>query len=234
MDRIRIVVVDDHPMFREGVIHTLAAQEDMVVVAEGATAEDAVRLAACNLPDVLLLDLNLDGDAMKAVERITAESPSVNVLMLTVVADEECVSAAMRRGARGYILKGVSGSELAGSVRTVSQGELCLSPALAAHLLRRLYLRPDEKGFQANRFSQLTEREQQILTLLSQALSNKEIALRIKLTEKTVKHYLTSILKKLHVKNRVEAALLASHRASVPAAGRHVGASSLHEEYPRE
>ena len=211
--RIRIAVVDDHPLFREGVIHTLAAQEDMLVVGEGSTADDAIRLSASSLPDVILLDLNLDGDMMKAIETITAQHPSVNVLMLTVVADNECVTKAMRLGARGYILKGVSGPELAGTVRTISRRELYVSPVIAAQLLRRLCSESVPKADEPDRFANLTEREQQILTLVSQALSNKEIALKLKLTEKTVKHYLTSILRKLHVRNRVEAALLASHHA---------------------
>ena len=116
-NRIRIGVVDDHPLFREGVIHILAAQGDMAVVGQGATADDAVRIAKESHPDVIVLDLTLEGDAIAAVETIAMRHPSVNVLMLTVVADEECVTMAMQRGARGYLLKGVSGPELIGTVR---------------------------------------------------------------------------------------------------------------------
>jgi two-component system nitrate/nitrite response regulator NarL len=227
--RIRIAVVDDHPLFREGVIHTLAAQEDMTVIGEGSTADDAVELAN-SLPDVMLLDLNLEGDAMKALETIATRNPTVNVLMLTVVADEECVARAMRLGARGYVLKGVSGSELAGTVRTVSQRELYVSPSLTAQVLRRLYTGTSQKALESDRFADLTEREQQILTLVSQALSNKEIAFKINLTEKTVKHHLTSILKKLHAKNRVEAALLASRRAPASVQGRQFNSHPLLQE----
>lgn len=212
-NRIRIGVVDDHPLFREGVIHILATQGDMAVVGQGATADDAVRIAKENNPDVIVLDLSLEGDAIAAVETIAMRHPSVNILMLTVVADEECVTMAMQRGARGYLLKGVSGPELIGTVRAVSQKGLYVSPSLAARLLSRSYPAPVAKGIEFNRFADLTGREQQILMLLSQALSNKEIASKLELTEKTVKHYLTSILKKLRVRNRVEAALLASHRA---------------------
>jgi DNA-binding NarL/FixJ family response regulator len=222
---IRVAVVDDHPLFREGVIHTLAAQEDIAVIGEGATADDAIRIARENVPNLIVLDMNLPGDGITAIETIAAQQPQVNVLMLTVVAEDERVTAAMRRGARGYLLKGVSGSELIGTVRAVSQGELYASPNLAAQLLSRLEAEPASKRLPLTLFADLTGREQQILTLVSQALSNKEIGSTLELTEKTVKHYLTSILKKLHVRNRVEAARLASHR--IPEAESHVGAEQI-------
>jgi DNA-binding NarL/FixJ family response regulator len=201
-------------MFREGVIHTLAAQEDVAVVGEGASAEDAIRIARDDLPNVIVLDLNLPGDGIAAVEAIAARHPDVNVLMLTVVADEARVAAALRLGARGYLLKGVSGAELIGTVRAVHQGQLYVSPSLAAQLLKNIDREPPNQSVKLDRCTELTGREQQILRLLSQGLSNKEIGARLDLTEKTVKHYLTSVLKKLNVRNRVEAALLGSHRAS--------------------
>jgi len=216
--RIRVAVIDDHPLFRQGVMHILANEEDVVVVGEGATADDAIRIAREEQPNVIVLDLNLPGDGMHAVETISARCPDVNILMLTVVADEDRVTAALRRGARGYLLKGASGTELVGTVRAVNQGELYVCPNLAAHLLGRLDAGPAGKAHAINRFAELTSREEQILTLLSHGLSNKEIGARLELSEKTVKHYLTSVLKKLHVRNRVEAALLGSHRHSGPVA----------------
>jgi two-component system, NarL family, nitrate/nitrite response regulator NarL len=198
---IRVAIVDDHPLFREGVVHTVAAQEDMAIIGQGATADDAVRIAREMQPDVIVLDLNLPGDGIAAIDKMAASSPEVNVLMLTVVADEDRVSAAMRHGARGYLLKGVSGPELIATVRAVSQGELYISPQLAARLLSRAAAEP-------NPFDELTFREQQILRHVAQGLKNQEIAAELQLTEKTVKHYLTGILKKLQVRNRVEAALL--------------------------
>jgi two-component system nitrate/nitrite response regulator NarL len=211
---IRIGVVDDHPLYREGVVHTLASQEDMVIVGEGSTADDAVSLAANFAPDVLLLDLNLEGDALAAAHAIATQHSSVNVLMLTVVADEQCVISAMRLGARGYILKGVGGQELTDAVRLVSRRELYVSPCLESLLVRGLFSGPTVDTIDLNPFGSLSARELQIVALVSQAFSNKEIAWRLKLSEKTVKHYVTSVLKKLHVRNRVEAALLVSQRPS--------------------
>jgi DNA-binding NarL/FixJ family response regulator len=206
--KIRVAVVDDHPLFRQGVIHTLAAEGDIAVIGEGATAEDAIRIAGDMSPDVVVLDLNLPGGGIQALETIAGRHPAVNVLMLTVVADEDVVMAAMKRGARGYLLKGVSSPELLGTVRALSQRELYVSPGLAAKLLSRLDTEPESKSLRLNRLACLTDREQQILMLVSKALSNKEIAFKLELTEKTIKHYLTSILRKLHARNRVEAALL--------------------------
>lgn len=208
--KIRVAVVDDHPLFRQGVIHTLAEQDDIAVIGEGATAEDAIRIAGSKAPDVIVLDLNLPGGGLRALDAIADRHPGVSVLMLTVVADEDVVTTAMQRGARGYLLKGVGSPELVGTVRALSQHELYVSPGLAAKLLSRPDVEPETKGLRLNRLAGLTGREHQILLLVSKALSNKEIAYRLELTEKTIKHYLSSILRKLHVRNRVEAALLVS------------------------
>jgi two-component system, NarL family, nitrate/nitrite response regulator NarL len=212
MERIRIAVIDDHPLYREGVIHTLMAQDDMAIVEQGASADDAIRIARERRPDVIVLDLHLPGGGNSAIETIAAEHPTVNVLMLTVAADEERVTAALRRGARGYLLKGVSGPELAGAVRAVSRGELHVSPALVARLLGRTDAEPAGAGPEPRRLAHLTCRERQIVTLVSQGLSNKEIGGRLELSEKTVKHYVTSVMRKLQVRNRVEAALLIANR----------------------
>jgi len=215
--RIRIAVIDDHPLFRQGVVATLAAEEDVLVVGEGATAADAVRLSAEALPDVIVLDINLPGDGIAALETIAREHPQICVLMLTVVADEERVTSALQRGARGYLLKGVSGAQLIDTVRIVHQGELYVAPSLAARLLTRGVAAAPAKSAEADRLSGLSGREREILQLVARGLSNKEVGLKLDLTEKTVKHYLTSVLRKLNVRNRVEAALLGSQHGRQPA-----------------
>ena len=212
--KIRIAVVDDHPLLRDGVVVTLAAQADMEIVGLGGSAADAVRLARENAPDVMILDMSMPGGGMAAVEHIAQHFPDVKTLMLTVVADEEQVCSALRLGARGYLLKGSSGTELAQSVRLLHDGEFYVSPPLAAKLLSRFGSSAASKVIGKDPFSCLSAREEQILSNIVVGLSNKEIGNKLALSEKTVKHYVTSILQKLHVRNRVEAAILASDRMS--------------------
>ncbi|MCB5174240.1 MULTISPECIES: LuxR C-terminal-related transcriptional regulator [Microvirga] len=212
--KIRVGVVDDHPLYRDGVIFTLAAQPDFEVVGQGASAADALRIATEQQPDVLVLDMTMPGGGMNAVEAIAQHHPMVRTLMLTVVADEEQVCSALKRGARGYLLKGTSGPELVQTVRLISQGESYVSPSLAAKLLMRSGTPPAREEKRPDRFSDLTPREEQILSILVEGRSNKEIGNKLDLSEKTIKHHLTNILQKLQVRNRVEAALLASDRLS--------------------
>jgi two-component system, NarL family, nitrate/nitrite response regulator NarL len=229
---IRIAVIDDHPLLREGVMHTFKREADMDVVGSGSSAQDAINLAMEFSPDVIVLDMNMPGDGITAVEAIAAVRPGTRTLMLTVVADEQKVCEAMQKGASGYILKGVGGAELVHTVRCVYNGESYVSPSLAAKLLSGA--RPElAKAIKVerNRFSDLTGREEQILTHVARGLSNKEIGNTLGLSEKTIKHYLTNVLQKLHVRNRVEAALLATSHASLggtdatqPVPSSHIGA----------
>jgi two-component system nitrate/nitrite response regulator NarL len=212
--KIRVGVVDDHPLYRDGVVFTLAAQPDIEIVGQGSSAEDAIRIAAESRPDVVVLDMTMPGGGMNAVEAIALQHPLVKTLMLTVVADEEQVCTALKRGARGYLLKGASGPELVQTVRLLSQGECYVSPCLAAKLLMRSGLGRGSAEKHSDRFSDLTPREEQILSILVEGRSNKEIGNKLDLSEKTIKHHLTNILQKLQVRNRVEAALLASGRMS--------------------
>jgi len=213
-NKIRVGVVDDHPLYRDGVVYTLAAQPDIQVVGQGSSAEDAIRIAAEGEPDVIVLDVSMPGGGMNAIEAITLQCPKVKTLMLTVVADEEQVCTALKRGARGYLLKGASGPELVQTVRMLSQGECYVSPSLAAKLLMRSSIGGASTGSHSDRFAELTPREEQILSILVEGRSNKEIGNKLDLSEKTIKHHLTNILQKLQVRNRVEAALLASGRMS--------------------
>jgi DNA-binding NarL/FixJ family response regulator len=210
-DHIQILVVDDHPLFREGVVRTLDFEADMEIVGEATTADEARALAAELLPDVVLLDITIPGGGLSAVATIAASSPVTRIIMLTASEAEEDVLAALKSGARGYILKGVSGPVLTGIVRSVYAGESYVTPSLAASLLSDLD-RP-AGGEPHTALDDLSPREKQILEELASGQSNKEIAQLLNLSEKTVKHYMTNILQKLQVRNRVEAALLAQRNS---------------------
>jgi DNA-binding NarL/FixJ family response regulator len=213
---IRVVVIDDHPLFRAGVIHTLRSEQDIQVVGEGCSAGDAVQLAEQNCPDIMMLDMNMPGGGMAAIRGVLARFPRVKPLMLTATADNGQVSAAMQGGAWGYVLKGVRGTELIQSLRVIHGGERYVAPAVAAWLFAAVPASPVKAA--PDRFAGLTTREEQILALIVEGLSNKEIGGRLDLSEKTIKHYLTIVLEKLNVRTRVQAALLAYGRSN-PVAG---------------
>lgn len=207
-EAIRILVVDDHPLFREGVVHSLAAQADLAVVGQAASGEEALRLAQELLPDVVLLDIAMPGwGGLATAEKLATACPATKVVMLTVAEDEDKLLAAFSAGARGYVLKGVSARDLASVVRSVEQGEVYVSPSLAAGILVAL-----THGRPVDPLGELTERERDILKLVGQGLTNREIGEYVHLSEKTIKHYITNILQKLQVRSRVEAALLAARR----------------------
>ncbi|UCH73178.1 MAG: response regulator transcription factor [Rhodospirillales bacterium] len=208
-DKIRIAVVDDHPLFREGVATTLASYPDIEVVGEGASSDEALQLARDLLPDVLLLDVSMPGGGVNAARAIAAGYPVIRIVMLTVSEHEEDVLKSLKAGARGYILKGVTARELIGIVRAVHSGESYVTPTLAASLLADFRDEGSDASAEDGPLDELTVRERQILELLATGRSNKEIARSLELAEKTVKHYVTNILEKLQVRNRVEAAVLA-------------------------
>ena len=206
-DPIRVAVIDDHPLFREGVAHTIQRSGILEVIGEGATAEDAVRIAKAELPDIVLLDVNMPGGGVEAARAISNACPVVKIIMLTVSESEEHVHQAMEAGVRGYVLKGTSGLELVNTLRAVARGEYYVTPRLAARILA-LSTRPSEGSDSPDAFPDLTKREEQILNRVARGLTNKEIAKDLQISEKTVKHYMTNIMQKLQVRNRVEAALL--------------------------
>jgi len=205
---IRILLADDHPLFREGVAHSLSVEPDFEVIAQASSGEEAVELVNKLHPDIVLLDVSMTGmGGIAAAAKISAGSPTVRIMMLTVSENRENLMAALKAGAHGYILKGVSASELRAITRRVASGEAYVTPALAADMLTEF-----SNPHPIDSFSELTPRETTILDLLSQGLTNKEIGERTFLAEKTVKHYMTSILQKLHVRSRTEAALIAMQR----------------------
>lgn len=207
-DGIQIVLVDDHPLFREGVAHTLQSIPGFEIVGNGTTAEDALRLSSSLLPDLLLLDINIPGGGLSVVAKIAAACPVTKIVMLTASEAEDDVLAALKAGARGYIVKGVAARELVSILRAIHVGEAYVTPTLAASLLSDLSGGSGSPA-EADPLAALTEREREILEGVAHGLSNKEIGQKLSLSEKTVKHYMTNVLQKLHVRNRVEAALLA-------------------------
>ncbi|MBI4670669.1 MAG: response regulator transcription factor [Chloroflexi bacterium] len=211
-EKIQIVVIDDHPLFRDGVVNTLRAEDDFQVIAEGTTAAEAVKLAGEHLPDLLLLDINIPGGGLNVVQKIAAISPVTKIVMLTASEEEDDVVQALKAGARAYIVKGVAARELKSILRAVHSGEAYVTPTLAAALLSD-YKDAASGKKQKGPLDDLTEREREILEFVANGKSNKEIAAALFLSEKTVKHHMTNILQKLHVRNRVEAALLAQTEA---------------------
>jgi len=212
MTKIRVGVIDPHPLFRDGVTFTLEAQPDIEVVGQGASGQDAIRVAGESQPDVIVLDTSMPDGGLTAVEAITRRHPMTRMLILTVATDEEQVCALLLCGARGYLPKGTGGAELVQAVRALNQDESYVAPNLAAKLLMRAAPGPSRDEKRPDPFAGLTPREGQILSILVEGRSNKEIGNKLDLSEKTIKHHLTNILQKLQVRNRVEAALLASNR----------------------
>jgi two-component system nitrate/nitrite response regulator NarL len=212
--KIRVGVVDDHPLYRDGVIFTLESETDIEVVGQGENASDAFQIAHDHSPDVLLLDMNMPGGGLNAVSKISLRCPSTKTLMLTVVDDEDEVRGVLRKGARGYLLKGASSSELVNAIRIVSKGQSYVSPSFAAQLIMSRGAEEAEPAERSNIFPELSEREEQILLLILRGLSNRLIGDELGLTEKTVKGYVTNTMEKLNVRNRVEAAMIAAQRTS--------------------
>ncbi|AZO06386.1 MULTISPECIES: response regulator transcription factor [unclassified Mesorhizobium] len=202
---IRIAIVDDHPLFREGVARSLGEIGGFELVGEGASAEDAERLVRASTPDILLLDISMPGGGLSALASILSAMPEQKIVMLTVSETNADVAQALKAGARGYVLKGVGSKALAEILRDVANGQSYVSPSLSARLLSDL-LQPT--GSKPDPLAQLTGREAEILKLVAEGLSNKEVAARLSLQEKTVKHHMTRVLAKLNVRNRTEAALL--------------------------
>ncbi|PHP65670.1 DNA-binding response regulator [Zhengella mangrovi] len=208
-DAVHVVVADDHPLYRAGVVRTLTEAPDFTVVGEAGSADAAVELVGRQRPAVVLLDISMPGGGIAAAARIADASPDTAIVMLTASEEESDILDALAAGARGYALKGAGAQDLLQILRTVADGGSYVSPSLAGRML--LTMRRDAaKPASQDGLAGLSERERQILDLVSRAMSNKEIGRALDLQEKTVKHYMTGILQKLQVRNRTEAALVAT------------------------
>ena len=212
MTGIRIAIIDDHPIFREGVAKCLAEIGGFSVVGEGNCRDDAVLLAERAEPDVMLLDISMPGGGLDAVASIMERRPAQKIVMLTVSESNTDVATALKRGAKGYVLKGVGARTLADVLRLVHAGEMYLSPVLSARMVTSMLHRDDGAR---PRIDDLTEREREVLRLVAAGLSNKRIGRELNLHEKTVKHHMTRIFAKLKVATRTEAVRVAVSRGLV-------------------
>jgi len=205
---IRILIADDHPLFRAGLRALLESIPDTEVAGEAATGEEAVEAAVALVPDVVVMDINMPGlNGIDATRRIVDASEDVKVLVMTMHDDDEAVFAAIRAGARGYQLKGAAQDETLRAIRSVANGEAIFGPGIADRLQRFLATPPALDPPQA--FPQLTDRELEILQLLAERRTNAEIAAQLFLSQKTVRNYVSAIFAKLQVADRAEAGLLA-------------------------
>lgn len=199
---IRILIADDHLFYREGIKALLQHHAQVAIIAEAGNGDDAVGLSETARPDVILMDLKMPGlNGIEATRRITARHPRIAVLVLTMF-DDESVFAAMRAGARGYLLKDVSRDDLLRAIEAVARGEAIFSPSIAQRLIHYFAQRPAQLP---ELFPELTERERQVLGLIAQGHSNQQIADALSLTHKTVRNYVSSIFDKLQVTDRAQA-----------------------------
>ena len=199
----RVVIADDHPIFREGLRISLSTAPDLQVVGEAATGEDAVVATLELQPDVVLMDLQMPTrGGVEATEQIVQTSPQVAVLVLTMFDDDDSVFAAMRAGARGYLLKGATRGEVLGAVHAVAGGELIFGPGVAHRVSAYFAARPAGPG---KVFPQLTDREREVLDLIASGISNTDITKRLVVSPKTVRNHISNIFVKLQVANRAQA-----------------------------
>lgn len=207
MDRIRILIADDHPLFRDGLRTLLESVADMDVIGEAATGHEVIAQAALLQPEVILMDLKMPGmNGIEATRRILQASPHIRILVITMFEDDDSVFAAVRAGARGYLLKGAAQEETLRAIRAVSHGEAIFGPAIAGRLMHYFNsARQAGKSGPAQLFPELTDREYEILTLIAQRLSNADMAEKLVLSPKTVRNHVSNILNKLQVADRAEA-----------------------------
>lgn len=211
---LRVLIADDHQLFRDGLKALLLSAPDVKVVGEAATGREAIQLAAETQPTVILMDIQMpDTDGIEATRQIVQANSQINVLMVTMFEDDQSVFAAMRAGARGYVLKGAKHDEMLRAIRAVGNGEAIFSPTIAARMMdffaagRRAAPPPTVAGEDA--LAELTERERELLALIAGGHTNAEIAAALTISVKTVRNHVSNILNKLQVVDRVQAALRA-------------------------
>jgi DNA-binding NarL/FixJ family response regulator len=204
-DPIRILIADDHQIFRDGLKMLLETEPGFQLVGEAETGIEAVRLASELKPDVILMDLQMPGtDGIEAVRQIMADRPEIKILMLTMFDDDHSVFAAMRAGARGYVLKGMRRNEMLRAIWSISEGEAIFSPGIASRMID--FFSKLQPPSAAGLFPELTVREREVLALLARDYKNSDIAQELVLSVKTVRNHVSSILTKLQASSRAEAA----------------------------
>src|SRR5690242_15427754 len=204
-DHIRVLVADDHPTVRAGVRALLEMVDGIEVIGEVDTSDDAIRVAAQERPDVVMMDLRMPGvGGVEATRAIARDHPAVAVLVFTMVADSDAVWAAIRAGARGYLLKESGSVELTRAVQAVAQGDFITSPAIAARI-SAFFAASDRSGRPPEAFPVLTAREREILDLIAQGRNNAYLARHLRLSPKTVRNHISNIFAKLHFADRAEA-----------------------------
>jgi two-component system nitrate/nitrite response regulator NarL len=202
--RVSIAIVDDHPILRYGLAAVLRSDPRFRLVAEGGSATEALQIAQLHRPDIIILDLNIPGGGIEALKQIAVEFPSVRCIILTVCDSADTAIGALNAGAQGYILKGVSGTDLKSAIWTVFNNESFVSPEFATKLLLAAQNRNQDTSIADSR---LSFREAQILREVEAGLSNRMVAEKLRISEKTVKHYMSSIMQKYGVNNRVSAVI---------------------------
>ena len=204
-----VFLLDDHEVVRRGVRELIEAEDDMVVVGEAGTAEEAIGRIPATSPNVAVLDVRLpDGDGIEVCREIRSKHPEIACIMLTSFADDEAVYAAVMAGAAGYVLKQVRGSDLIAGIRRVAAGESLLDPSVTTRLLDRLRNQSEDDTLSA-----LSDQERKILDLIAEGLTNRQIGERMFLAEKTVKNYVSNLLSKMGMSRRTEAAVYAARLA---------------------
>ena len=207
-DTVHVLIADDHPLFREGMRGRLDRVADIMVVGEAASGDEAVTMAHGLEPDIILMDIKMPGlNGIEATREIVRAIPRVGVLVLTMFEDDDSVFAAMRAGAKGYLLKDSGGKEVVHAIRAVASGEVVFGPGVAERIMGFFYA-PKPTVMQRI-FSELTEREEEILSLVAQGKSNQEIAQQLFVSIKTVRNHVSNILLKLQVADRAQAAIRA-------------------------
>jgi len=215
--RLRVMLVDDHEVVRKGIRSLLEAHDDIVVVAEAGSVRDALVQARGTKPDVVVMDVVLgDGSGIEATRQIRADRPQTQVIMLTSFADEDALFASILAGAAGYVLKEIRAGDLVSAIRTVGEGKGLLDPTMTAIVLAKL--RNTRQLLKDEKLARLSPHEERILGLIADGQTNKDIAQELHLAEKTVKNYVSSILSKLGVARRAEAAAYMARRSSTPGA----------------
>jgi DNA-binding NarL/FixJ family response regulator len=211
-DPIRVFLLDDHEVVRRGLSDLLDAESDISVVGDAGSVEQALVRGPAVRPDVAVLDVRLpDGDGISVCRELRSQMPELSCLMLTSFDDEEALLDAIMAGASGYVLKQIKGSDLVSAVRTVASGQSMLDPATTARLMRSLRADPADSPALPSEIASLSPREREILALIGDGLTNREIGQKLYLSEKTVKNHISRLLAKLGVHRRVQAAVLASH-----------------------